>query len=123
MNEETLRAVFDEEKERFSGAGLDVESAKLHIRTFHSKDHRACAKAFEDGRVFFNRDVLPLLDRCQVRAIVRHELSHVAAWYLTEAECDQLAEEVGGKKIYYGEGDIQTTTRGGIRPRPDYLPK
>jgi Zn-dependent peptidase ImmA (M78 family) len=67
--------------------------------------------------------------RPQQEALIRHELSHAllqtANLEHSERECDALAEQIFGDKLYYDAADIQTLDpdQGVYTIRPHWLPR
>lgn len=114
MTAAKLSRIFAEERRRFgvrAGLGVDVGRPPSSRR----------AMAYTDGRrvVFYARALE--LGAASLRALVRHELAHVALWRVrhSERDADEVAELVGGQAIRYRRG-VQTLGPG-VRPRPRRL--
>lgn len=84
--------------------------------------------AMTDGKtIFFSRKVLRE-SKAVADALLRHEISHailLAANCVdhTERDCDEMAEAVFGKRLYYDDRDVETLTVTNKPVRPRHLPK
>ena len=126
MTRRELAALFRRERARFgrryprvAGVGLVLDDAPC---TPGSRCRRRDV-AWADLRT---RTVFLLtrglrLPRANVVALVRHELGHLAdptpGCPGAEGRADRIAWEVTGVRIRYDGGALQTTGRGGPRPR------
>lgn len=114
MTPAALARLFQLERRRFRvRAGLAIDTRIPASRR---------AMAYTDGRrVFFYARALEL-PASRLRALVRHELAHVALGRgaHSERDADQLAELVGGAAIRYDRRGVQTLGPG-CRPRPRRL--
>jgi uncharacterized protein DUF4157 len=116
MTAEGLRDLFALERRRFRvRAGLSIDTRR---------PRSARAMAYTVGRRVYFYDRALELPASRLRALVRHELAHVALIAArvahSERDADQLAEQLGGGRIRYDGRGIQTLGPG-CWPRPRRL--
>jgi hypothetical protein len=126
MTPARLVTLFRRERARFARAYPRVEHAGLGIDDARCSPGGHCRRrdvAWADRRT---RTVWLLaralaLPPANLVALVRHELGHLAdptpGRPGAEARADRIAWEVTGVRIRYDGGALQTTGRGGPRPR------
>lgn len=117
-----LLHTFHVERQRFAkgtpaAAARRLERVGLAVDTRAPRSPRAMAYTTGESVTLYER-ALELPPK-NLRALIRHELAHVALWKVTHSErdADKLAEQLGGEAISYDGCGVQTTGKG-RRPRP-----
>lgn len=126
MRRAELDAIFLRERARFARVAPRVAGSYLVVHTGRhlpsgGKEWRDMARTWLDtGKVEIVQRALRLRE-CDLVALIRHELGHLADPTPDapdgEARADAIATRVGGRSIRYNEREIQTLCGGGPRPR------
>lgn len=121
-----LRRTFLRERRVFSRVFPALKATQLWLLPNHCISRKQCEKRdlaaadLENNRVLLVQRVLKF-DSLNWIGLIRHELGHLADPTPdlpgAEARADQIALEVTGQRINYDDMNIQTTGRGGPRPK------
>lgn len=137
MRAAVLRAMFLRERAAFARDYPErrVAAARLVIVARSCPQPPCAARDYADaggpardrpGTIRVGRRILRL-SRYGARAVLLHELGHLADRRLDdegrEQRADDIAWAVTGVRIRYGANDVQTTHASGRWPRPRYLPR